>query len=336
MSHKTDWFHNKKWGMFVHLLNHVQNGPDRAANMGVGATDWSDYIDSLDVELIADQVAEVNAGYLFLTLMQRSKHLLAPNETYNRITGYKPGEACVRRDFVGELQNALNKRGVDLFLYFTGDGPLDDPQAGTAFGYLHRRESEEKVNKAVANGQAWVDAMHANYDKVSMEFVQKWADVVREYSLRYGTNIKAWWVDGCYSFIGYDEPRLKIMADALRAGNPDALVSLNRGVEARVSSYSESDDFTTGEMNDFKDVPDSRFIDGAQWHTMSFLGVPPDGLWNGWAQPGSKYTGEYMKDYVTRVNDRGGVVTIDTCMFRDGHFDTEQMAVLKALKGIRG
>ena len=312
MSHKTDWFYNKKWGVFIHLLDATQNNPNRAANMGAGKTDWSEYIDSLDADLIAGQIAEANAGYLCLTVMQRSKNMLAPNETFNRITGYKTGEACAKRDFIDDMYKALNKHGIDLLLYYTGDGPLDDPQAGKAFGYTSQN------------------------DKVPMEFVQKWADVVREYSIRYGSKVKAWWADGCYSFIGYDEPRLKIMAEALRAGNPDALVALNRGVEARVSAYSEHDDFTTGEMNDFTDLPDSRFISGAQWHTLSFLGVPPDGnIYNGWCQPGVKYTGEYMRDYITKVHERGGVVTIDVCMFRDGRIDKDQMNVLRKLKNLR-
>jgi hypothetical protein len=312
MSHKTDWFYDKKWGIFIHLLEGVQNNPGRAANMGAGKTDWSEYIDSLDADLIAGQLAEVNAGYLCLTIMQRSRHMLAPNETYDKITGYRPGEACAKRDFIGDMYSALNKRGIDLLLYYTGDGPLDDPQAGKAFGYVSQS------------------------DKVPVEFVQKWADVVKEYSLRYGKKVKAWWADGCYSFIGYDEPKLKILADAMKAGNPDALVATNIGVEARVSAYSISDDFTTGEMNDFVDLPDGRFIGGSQWHTLSFLGIPPDGnAYNGWAQPGSKYTGEYMRGYITKVHGRGGIVTIDACMFRDGHIDKDQMNVLRELKDIR-
>ena len=312
MSHKTDWLYNKKWGVFIHLLNATQNNPRRAENMGAGQTDWSDYIDSLDAELIAEQIAEINAGYLFLTIMQRSKHMLAPNETYDKITGYKPGEACAKRDFVEDMHKALDKRGIGLLLYYTGDGPLDDPQAGAAFGYVNQEE------------------------KVSVGFVQKWTDVLKEYSVRYGSKVKGWWVDGCYKFIGYDEPKLKFYADAIRAGNPDALVSLNIGVEARVSPYSASDDFTTGEMNDFQDLPDGRFIDGAQWHTLSFLGVPPDGnIYNGWCQPKSKYSGEYMRDYVKKVNERGGVVTVDVCMFRDGHIDKEQLSVLGHLKDLR-
>ena len=308
MPHKTDIFYNKKWGVFIHLLNGVQNCPASLANPGAHKTSWSDYIDSLDVDLIAGQLAEVNAGYLFLTVMQRSKHMLAPNETYDRITGYAPGEACARRDFIEDIYWALNKRGIDLLLYFTGDGPLDDPQAGKAFGYTSQK------------------------DKVSIDFVKKWSDVAKEYSTRYGSKIMAWWVDGSYDFIGYDESKLKIMADAIRSGNPNALIALNNGVEASINAYSQSNDFTAGETNEFKDFPDGRFIGGAQWHTLSFLGIPPDGNeYNGWGKPGSKYTGEYIRDYVSRVNELGGVVTIDVCMFRDGHIDGEQMNVLRAL-----
>ena len=312
MAHKTDWFRDKKWGMFIHLLNGVQNSPGRAANMGAGSTDWSEYIEKLDADFIADQVAEVNAGYLFLTIMQGSKHMLAPNETYDRITGYKPGEACAKRDFVDDMYQALSKRGIDLLLYYTGSGPVYDPVAGPAFGYSN-----------------------IETQKVTVEFVQKWADMAREYSVKYGKKVRAWWADGCYPVFGYDEPKLKIIADAMRAGNPDTLVALNyiNAVGEAVSEHSINDDFTAGEMNEFKDVPENRFIGGAQWHTLSFLGIPPDGIaYNGWCQPGSRYTGEYMRDYVTKVNERGGVVTIDVCMFRDGHIDKEQMDVLRALK----
>jgi len=309
MHNKTDWFRDAKRGVFIHLLNCVQNKPSHPANMGAGETDWSDFVDSLDAGRLAAQIAETGAGYLFLTLMQRSRHMLAPNATFGRITGYKPGEACARRDFVADMIAALGKYNIPLCLYFTGDGPLDDPVAGPAFGYVSQA------------------------DKVSFGFVEKWAEVAREYSLRYGPEVRAWWMDGCYPFLGYDEARLKIFADALRAGNPDTLVAMNKGVEATVSAYSVNDDFTTGEMNDFAGEPEGRFINGAQWHALSFLGVPPPGAHpsEGWGQPGSKYTGAQLRNYVARANAKGGVVTIDVCMMRDGRIDTEQMEVLKEL-----
>ncbi len=45
----------------------------------------------------------MNAGYYFITLMQGSKHMLAPNKTYDSIAGTKPGEACAVRDLPMEL-----------------------------------------------------------------------------------------------------------------------------------------------------------------------------------------------------------------------------------------
>jgi len=231
--------------------------------------------------------------------------MLAPNATFDRITGYKPGEACAKRDFIEDMYQALHKRGIDLMLYYTGDGPLDDPQAGKAFGYVSQN------------------------DKVPMDFVRKWSEVLQEYSVRYGSKVKGWWVDGSYDFIGYDEPRLKIIADAIRAGNPDALIALNNGVLPRVAKYSVSDDYTAGEMTDFTDLPDSRFVDGVQWHLLSYLGI------KNWCAPGCRFTGGYMRDYIKKVNELGGVVTIDFYMDSDWRIDKDQMETLRALKDLR-
>jgi hypothetical protein len=83
-------------------------------------------------------------------------------------------------------------------------------------------------------------------------------------------------------------------------------------------------------LNDFTVVPESRFIDGVQTHILAPLGTSSDGSeWNGWCKPGCKRSREYMLDYVRRVNDAGGVVTIDVALYRDGSFDPAQVEVLK-------
>ena len=38
-----------------------------------------------------------------------------------------------------------------------------------------------------------------------------------------------------------------------------------------------------------------------------------------------------MRDYVNRVHEKGGVVAIDCCVYRDGTIDPEQLAVLKEI-----
>ena len=319
--HKTDWFHDKKWGVFLFYVYDNQNNPQSVHNMGAGETGWDECINDFDVELFAKQLADVHAGYVMITLMQTSKYLIAPNETFDKITGYKPGEACSKTDFVLKLYDALSKYNIDLILYFTGDGPSRDSIASKAFGTIEYGVTDQQV---------------------TTEFVTKWAGVAKEYSERYGDKIKGWWLDGCYENIGYDEEKLTIMANAMKAGNPDALIASNyygcmdeyAVLLEHVRMGSPVDDYTAGELVDFKDVPFDPFIIGSRWHILSFLGVPKNRVaYDGWGRPGSKYTGQYMHDYIEDVYDLGGIVTMDICVYRDGHIDPEQLEVLSHLKG---
>lgn len=312
--HKTDWFHNQKWGVFSHYLAIFENGGTESGllhSKGKGETDWDACVNDFNVDTYASLVNEMNAGYVIFTVMQGTRFLCAPNDTFNQITGYKTGEACSTRDLIAELADALDAYGIPLMLYYTGDGPYLDHDAGRAFGLWDRTNQ-----------------------KVSEAFVLKWASVAREYSLRYGPKVKGWWIDGCYrDLLGYGDDKLKILGDAVRAGNPNTLVAFNNGLGFH-SQYSIHEDFTAGEENDFSVFPDSRFAGASQWHVLSFLGIPSQFFsWGSpaWNSPGSKYRTRQLIDYVQKVNMHGGVVTIDVCTFRDGTVDFGQFEILKCL-----
>jgi hypothetical protein len=311
MYHKTDRLYNKKWGVFSHYLYSLQNNPQHPASLGSAETSWKECVDKLDVKLLAKQLSDIGAGYFFITLMQGSKFFCAPNDTFNKVSGYKPGEACSLRDIPRELYEALSIYGIDLYLYYTGDGPHIDPVAGPEFGLVYPIPSD-----------TWPPV-----NNIPEDFLMRWAEVLREYSLRYDKMVNGWWIDGCYSSFGYDEARLKTLADAARAGNPDSLVALNNGVTERVMPYSQSDDFTCGEMIDFVDIPDERFLNGKQWHILAPLGVDKN-VYGGWCRPGTRRTGDYMREYVRKVNEHGGVITVDVLLRRDGTIDPEQLEVL--------
>jgi hypothetical protein len=57
------------------------------------------------------------------------------------------------------------------------------------------------------------------------------------YALRYRTLVSGWWIDGCYTYFGYNDDLLKPYFDAARAGNGQALVALNHGVMHPISRY---------------------------------------------------------------------------------------------------
>ena len=295
----TDWFQQAGWGVFVHYLEGLQNNPAELNSLG-RRTSWDQCVKEFDAKRFADQIAQTGAGYVIITMEQRTRFLIAPNATFDRLTGYKPGEACAKRDLVLDLYKALHRRGIRLMLYWTGDGPQDDKQAAKAMGHT---------------------------EKVSEEYVRNWAAVVREYGERYGDKVVGWWTDGCYPWIGYDELKLGILAQGLKAGNSKRIIALNVGVQDKVRSYSTHEDFTTGEQNEFKDLPQSRWVDGEQWHILSFLGCSHQG----WATPGSKYKKAQLADYVRQVNERGGVVSIDVLLYRDGSLDRSQLEMLKAI-----
>ncbi|MHB1151909.1 MAG: hypothetical protein ACYCWE_05220 [Eubacteriales bacterium] len=308
MAHITDRFYNSKWGVFNHYLYHEQNRAGSPTNQNAGTTDWNVCADELDIVKIADSLQAAGANYYFFTVMQGTKYMAAPNSAFDKIAGCSAGEASCSRDIPLELAEELGKRGIDLYLYFTGDGPYKNEDTGVRFGFIEPRKN------------------------VSMDFVLKWASVLREYAVRYGDKVKGWWIDGCYrGAFGYTDELLKPYYDACKEGNPDCIVSLNDGVyEGKAVKNYIGEDFVCGEFNDFTYIPPSRFIEGSQAHILAPLGVSPDGSpWGGWCKPGVKRSKEYMADYIRRVNEAGGVVTVDVALYRDGSFDSGQLDVLK-------
>lgn len=304
------------YGVFHHVLHGMQDNPERNLNKNCGAMAWNDFVNRLDVEKIAEQLHQAGAAYYFITIMQCSRYMIAPNKTYDEIVGAKPGEACAIRDLPMELAKALDKYGIKLFLYFTGDGPCRDIEAGSRFGFCNCDTGDGHVS-----------------GHISLDFVKKWASVLEEYAVRYGDLVNGWWIDGCYRWVGYDDELLGLLYKAAKKGNPEAAVALNSGVFPEFRKNYVNEDFTCGESNRFEMIPKGPFTDGALNHILAPLGVAPDGNeWNGFGQPGCQHTAEYMIDYVKKVTGVGGAVTIDTALFADSSFDPAQLELLCTLK----
>ena len=289
---------NGYFGLFNHYLYGVH-----------GNRDWIANTNALDIPAMAARIAETGAARYCITLMQGTRYMLAPNATYDRIAGTAPGEACALRDIPLELGSELKKYGIDLYLYYTGDGPHKDPAIAPRFEIPEDR-----------------------HDGLPRAFVEKWTDVLREYSLRYGDLVKGWWVDGCYDYFGYDDDLLSLYESAIKAGNPDALIALNGGVsETGIMKYYRNEDYTCGERVDFDFVPANGTVDGSQAHILVPLGLPPEGenFWSSWAMPGVKYDAAYLADYMRRLKSVGCALTIDVAIYPDGSFDAMQVETLK-------
>lgn len=311
MAHITDRLSNAKWGVFNHYLSGVQNNPGHLNNQGAGETSWDECVHALDVEKIARGLHDCGAHYYFITVMQGLETMIAPNATFDSIAGTKPGEACSTRDLVLDLYDALTPYGIDLYLYYTGDGPWKNEAIGKKFGFTEPRRN------------------------VSMPFVEKWAAVLEEYAVRYGDKVKGWWVDGCYrDGFGYTDELLAPYYRAIKKGNPNAVAAFNDGVKPYYAKNYEKEDFVCGEFNDFYVIPRTRFIDGAQAFLLAPLGVglsadAPE--WDGWGRYGVKHDSAYLRNFISCCNAAGGAVTIDIALNRDGSFDKEQLETLAGI-----
>ena len=303
---RTQWFREAAFGIMVHYLADSEVSMTRADDIHSSGVkrDWNACIDAFDVERFADEMKRAGAGYVMFSLLQCSRFVAAPNAEYDAWFGLKPGEACANRDLPMELADALAKRGIPLMLYFTGDGPNLDSKLRTRGGF------------ATPIPDAWVD---------------RWAKVLECFSVRYGRKVKGWWIDGCYVKLGnygYTPEKLRKYERAIRKGNPDAIIAFNRAEDIPktvVDPYVPFQDYTAGEKNDFVLPHSGRFVEGQQWHTLTFLGEY-------WGRPGLRLDPKSLAEYLYLANRAGGTVTLDVMCYWDGGLERSH---IDALSGVR-
>ncbi|MBN1507907.1 MAG: alpha-L-fucosidase [Sedimentisphaerales bacterium] len=263
----TEWFKAAGYGVFMHFLPADATGLAR--------------VHEFDVQNLARQLETLGAKYFVITLGQNSGFFNSPNATYDRYTGYAPGQRCSPRDLPLDLYRALTPKGIRLMLYLPCQTPNQDARAQKAFGLRQGAQDQP----------------------IDLEFARKWAQVIQEWSDRYGDKVAGWWFDGGYEHIHFNEAIARVYAAAVKHGNPDAIVTFNPGV--RLIRWTQAEDYTAGELNEpFDMVPASPWVNGSQWHALTYLG-------SNWSRRDTRYPAERWAKWVRTVVSNGGVVTLD-------------------------
>ena len=309
---------SRKWGIF----NHFICTPGRDAFFGdVDLSDWKKTVNGFDAEKVARQLHEMGAGYYFITLIHGTEHMIAPNRAFEKMFAMVPGEVCPDRDIVEDLYVALQKYDIDLCLYFNCLSPYN--------GCFEERYREHIGINGPINDQRDVLPLYNGE-----WFVEQWAGVLKEFAVRYGDKVKMWWLDSCYDKSGYRNDMLKQYYDAIKAGNPDALIGFNKAElitnpNGDLKKSCPYEEFTCGECGTFHYIPKSPDIDGALSHLLIPLGIDQKKLAGPWCAPDTAYERAFIQDYIQRVNDAGGIVTVDIYVAPDGSFDPRQTEVLR-------
>jgi len=174
------------------------------------------WTDAFDVKGLLDDFAATKASWLVFTVGQCRDAWASPSAALDRHAG--TGFAA-RRDLVGEIAAGVHRLGKRFVAYCAVD---------------------QSCKCALNEKLTW-----NRDDPDHRAFVHKMTDVIREWSLRWGTNCDGWWLDGAsrqYYPNGFD---CGLWGGACRAGNSAAVVAYNPG-QGDMSLFLDSD-FAAGE-----------------------------------------------------------------------------------------
>jgi hypothetical protein len=191
-----------------------------------------------------------------------------------------------------------------LLVYVPAGAPAADPIAIEKLGWEWGYEG------------GWPGGWQTRTGKRLAEFQLKWEAVIRDWSTRFGTKVRGWWIDGCYfsdeMYRFPEPPNFQSFGAALRAGNPDAIVAFNPGVKYPIIRLTEEEDYTAGEINEVDRVQcEGRWLDGAQWFMLSYLGET-------WGKGVPRFTDEQVIATTKDIIAHEGVVAWDVPIKPEG------------------
>ena len=283
---------------------------------GEPTADWNARVDAFDVDQLVDTLCEMGASWLVFTCGHCGDGFCSPNAAMD---DYFPGH-CSERDLILELAKALHARGLHLIVYFQTEIDHESQAMRDALGWdLH--PSDKSV------------------------FMDRWIKVLRTYALQWGEYVDGWWFDSCYdsdakTFLrtcgsGWDNSRFDhdTWFNAARVGNPNAIISMNSGVqhEKHIPVYAD-EDYLGGESNDLSVRPaDGPLQDGIQWHGLVWI----DCFWGHFEKPGTiespRFTDEQLRDYLQTCWQHQGGVTFNVGIYQDGTLAPQTVEQIKRI-----
>jgi alpha-L-fucosidase len=283
------WFAAAKYGLMVHWMPGVTPRSGQAKS-------FPDAVRDFNVNAFADMVKQSGASYLIFTAVHGTQWFPGPSEVHERIL---PGRSC-DRDLIGDLANAMQKRGVKLILYYHHG--VGDYEWSKASGFFRKDKSN---------------------------FFKNEYDILAEVGNRYGKKIAGWWFDDRYPGQPFEK-----LYEATKIGNPERIVAWNSWIMPKSTEFQ---DYYAGEAAFTVKVPDtSYFKKGGPAEALQphFL-IIADDPWAHTAQNADiippLYKDEELIHYVKAVNALGGPVTINIGIYQDGTVSPDTLQQVQKL-----
>ncbi|MGZ0655724.1 SHD1 domain-containing protein [Coraliomargarita sp. W4R72] len=208
--HRAEWMEGQ-WGFRFNMPGMMQ--PEALA--------------SFDVRAMMDQIKVLDtAAWVQINLTQGANGSFYTSPHAELAKHISP-DIVPERDLFGEMLDALNRQGFKVMVYFASEGP--------AMG----KHPDKALPGVIESWKEYAKSLKMTPEEAVAEII------VKEYSLRYGTKIAAWWFD--HPSFG-DIPMLE---KAARAGNPNAALAFSVREFSKLTTCPESD-FTGGHPTPMK------------------------------------------------------------------------------------
>lgn len=286
-----------KYGLFVHYVYGEEYGLMTPMSINGGEPkDINEFTKVFDVEKFADDVVSMGFEYVIFTAWHANMNLLYPSPV---MTKWRGQEHTSERDLLGELYEALNKRGIYLCLYtHIWVGNDFHPKGDGYFYYGNKNGVITDDQKATG----YVESVNGDSKKWN-QFV---GEVYDEMSARYGDKIVAYWFDGTWTG-AVDK---KMIMETINKHNPSTAHIANGTLDHGMPYASK--EIGHGVVNDFnKDGFNIVRDDVKTWAAYDRnIAIIQGGNW--WASPngGPQYTAEHVYQYTVLqagTTNNGGV-----------------------------
>ena len=327
MNPNTDWMVGKM-AAFMHYLP---------------KEDERHLVERFDVAGLKRQLVSMGVDCFMFALGQNNNFYNAPNATYARIAGSGSPTAFSKRDLPAEIIAALKGTGIRFGLYSPCQPSFRDETAERAFGF-------EPMHPGTPGDWYVTDCG-----------VERWASVVEEWALRYGSDVSIWWFDGARPDMRFTERHGRVLRNALLRANPSMVMSFNFGAQdwnpsllkdfesvceqdpsfaermpfrtfkgsgapVAIRRWIESSDYISGEIAEpFRFMPDGRWFDGNQFFVLTYLG-------HYWRDGHSRYPDDIWIRFLREYREKGGMIAFDMAVDHStGLFCAGQVAQMRRI-----
>lgn len=298
----TAHYAKKGYGMMVHWTgqSHPRYGEPKSYEQAVA---------DFDTDRFAMQAKEAGMAYVFLTANHAIRHFPAPLTTWEE---HYPG-FTTKRDLIEDLYQSLKRHGIDLMLYLNFTAAyLSSPYANI----------EDHKN------YTYLSASQENH------YMEVAISLLNAIGNRYGSKVKAYWIDSCYQLNQQFSTDFKSLYEAAKTGYEDRLVSFNYWILPVATPWN---DFWAGETARFVNVPDKSVpsygpAKGNNYHELIIM----ENDWGHFVKdtpiPDPHYNAQQLAKGAIERREMGGMLTINPMVYQDGSISEKTMNVLKELK----